>query len=94
MAATDAREWAAMTDGNRLSYTALELSGSLPSGWILPEPVESAMWNSKKNTWTIRVADPAGVDWDLVVKAEDVGKIGRLEALRESIERLWRHCLG
>ncbi|MEE8137638.1 MAG: hypothetical protein V3T81_02010 [Thermoanaerobaculia bacterium] len=77
-----------------IRYSDLEVSGLLPAGWSLTVSAETADWNPQKRTWTLKVHDPAKVDWALVVKAVVVDKLGRLEALRQAIDRVYRHGLG
>ena len=83
-----------MNESVTFRYTDLEIRGYLPGGWTLRAPADTAAWNPRKKTWTVRIHDPAEVDWDLVVTAKQVDKLGRLEALRQAIERVYRNGLG
>ena len=77
-----------------VAYTDRELIGYLPSGWNLAEEAEDAQWNARKGTWTLTVTDGAETDWPIVVKAKEVAKHGRLEALRQAMDRVYREALG
>jgi hypothetical protein len=83
-----------MTETASIRYNDLEVSGYLPSGWTLGASIESAQWNTRRRTWTLRVTDPAQVEWDLVVREQDVEKHGRIEALRRAVDQVYRTGLG
>lgn len=84
---------AAMADGEPLRYTETEIRSFLPSGWNLTgEAVGS--WDAKKRVWRTMVLDNVDFDWPLVVDAADASSLGRLEALRRAMDRVYRERLG
>ena len=89
-----------MSDGS-VNYTTIEVQSVLPSGWSLPSPARSSVTAELNRTdrrktpaWEIRVQDVADVDWDLEVKLGAVEKLGRMEALRQAMDKLYREALG
>jgi hypothetical protein len=80
------------TTNEPLTYTDTEIRSFLPTGWDLAD-AEGA-WDSKKKTWQIRVLDNVDFDWPVVVKADDAGSQGRLEALRRAMDVVYRERLG
>jgi hypothetical protein len=95
-----------MTTPEPLGYTEDEIRSFLPSGWRLlgadePEteltPRSTGRWDAARRHWRTRVVDNVDFDWPLVVKATDAVKLGdngRLEALRQAMDRLYRERLG
>ncbi len=83
-----------MTETASIRYNDLEVSGYLPSGWTLGAPSETAEWDARRHTWTLKVRDGAEVDWDLIVRAKDVEQHGRLEALRRAVDHVYRNGLA
>ena len=75
-----------------LSYVVDEVRSYLPSGWSLTEPAGS--WDARRRAWTFGVLDAADQDWSVAVKAADAEKLGRLEALKRALDRVWREGLG
>ncbi len=75
-----------------LSYVPDEIKSYLPSGWSLG--AENGHWDEKKRSWEIQVFDVADQDWQVAVKAADADKMGRLEALKRAMDRVWREGLG
>ena len=75
-----------------LSYITDELKSYLPSGWSLAE--EAGTWDAKKSVWTIQILDGADQNWPVRVKAADAEKLGRLTALKQSMDRVYRDGLG
>lgn len=75
-----------------LSYIADEIKSYLPSGWSLTQ--DAGRWDAKARAWSIRVLDVADQDWKVAVKAADAEKLGRLEALKRAMDRVWREGLG
>ena len=69
-----------------------EISGSLPSGWGLVAGLGS--WNSRRATWSVTVYDSADNAWDIHVKGTDAARLGRIPALRQAIDRVYREALG
>lgn len=76
-----------------LSYTATEIRSFLPTGWNLAEASPGA-WDSKKNVWRTMVLDNVDFDWPVEVKPGEASSLGRLEALRQAIDRVFRERLG
>jgi hypothetical protein len=81
------------TTNDPLTYTETEIRSFLPTGWDLAGDPQGD-WNAKKRSWQIRVLDNVEFDWPLVVKAEDAGSLGRLEALRRAMDTVYRERLG
>ncbi len=64
-----------------------------PSGWNLTgDPAGS--WDARKRSWRATVIDNVDFDWPLVVDAGDAASLGRLEALRRAMDRVFRERLG
>lgn len=74
-------------------YTETEVRSFLPTGWDLIGAPEGT-WDSKKKAWTAQVLDNVEFDWPLVVKSDDASKLGRLEALRQAMDKVYRERLG
>jgi hypothetical protein len=81
------------TTDEPLSYTETEIRSFLPTGWNLIGNRDDA-WDPKKKVWRATVLDNVDFDWPVEVKADEVTKIGRMEALRQSMDRLYRERLG
>lgn len=82
------------TTNETLQYTETEIRSFLPSGWdLLGKPLQGA-WDAKKNLWRATVLDNVDFDWPVEVKADEASKLGRLEALRTAINRVYRERLG
>ena len=75
-----------------LAFTRYELESLLPSGWGLLDATGS--WDGRRKRWTGQLRDPADNDWPLSVSAASAVRLGRLEALRLAIDRLYREALG
>ncbi|HSF43094.1 MAG TPA: hypothetical protein VLT87_25060 [Thermoanaerobaculia bacterium] len=74
-------------------YTETEVRSFLPTGWdLIGAP--GGTWDPKKKVWTARVIDNVEFDWPLVVKGDDASKLGRLEALRLAMNKVYRERLG
>lgn len=84
----------AMNDVTPLYYTRTELESYLPSGWSLPPEGAEGHWDPQRKTWSITVLDGVDFQWSLTVAGPDAQAKGRLEALREAMDRLFRHRLG
>ncbi len=84
-----------MSDSS-VSYTMIEVQSVLPSGWSLGAAPGTPERDRKGRlpAWAIKVQDVADVDWDLQVKAEAVLKLGRMEALKQAMDKLYREALG
>jgi hypothetical protein len=76
-----------------LSYTDTEIRSFLPTGWNLTEEGPGA-WDAKKKVWRTTVLDNVEFDWPVVVKQDDASSLGRLEALRQAFDRVFRERLG
>lgn len=75
-----------------VDYIRTEIESYLPSGWTLADDLGT--WDGKKSRWTTKVKDSAQMEWELSVGAEEAAKSGRIEALRVSMDRLYRERLG
>jgi hypothetical protein len=87
------RKNSVMASGSRLTYTDVELKSYLPSGWGIRRDAVGR-WDAAEGVWRIDVYDPAENDWPLVVPGKDATAKGRLEALRASVDELYREALG
>jgi hypothetical protein len=83
----------AMKTTEPLGYTETEIRSYLPTGWDLAGDGEGS-WDAKKKSWRARVIDNVDFDWPVVVTAEDAASLGRIEALRRSMDRVYRERLG
>jgi hypothetical protein len=81
------------TTNEPLHYTDTEIRSYLPTGWGLIGDRQTA-WDAKKRVWRAAVIDNVEFDWPLEVTAKEVGEHGRLEALRQAFDRLYRERLG
>ena len=85
--ACDTIRW--MTQQTPVSYSPIEVRGYLPGGWSLatePDSQESA----NPDSWSVTLIDIADMEWPLTVSPRDVEKLGRIEALRQAIDRIYR----
>jgi len=83
----------ATTTTEPLRYTETEIRSYLPTGWDLIGAPEGA-WDPKKKIWRAKVIDNVDFDWPVEIKAGEAAKLGRLEALRQALEVLYRERLG
>lgn len=82
-----------MKTSEPIRYTETEVRSFLPTGWDLAgDP--AGRWDPKKRAWSATVVDNVEFDWPLVVKADDASSLGRLEALRRAMDRVYRERLG
>jgi hypothetical protein len=81
------------SDGD-LGYTRQELLDYLPPGWALEERTGAGVWNSHRNRWEVTLRDIADVDWRLTVDGRAAAKAGRIEALKQALDGLYREALG
>lgn len=81
------------TTNETLSYTETEIRSYLPSGWNLAEDGVGS-FDAKKKVWRTMVIDNVDFDWPVEVKPADATSLGRLEALRQAIDRVFRERLG
>jgi hypothetical protein len=82
-----------MSVPERYQYTDEELRSYLPSGWELVGGGEAA-WDEKRQAVRLRVRDNVDFDWSVDVKARDADRDGRLEALRQAMQQVFRGRLG
>lgn len=76
-------------------YTTWEVRACLPNGWALKTDDELlGQWDASGQTWSLRLFDGADMQWRLEVKRVDIEKYGRGEALRRSMNLLYRDALG
>jgi hypothetical protein len=76
-----------------LTYTETEIRSFLPTGWNLAEDGAGA-WDSKKKLWRTMVIDNVDFDWPVEVLPGAASSLGRMEALRQAIDRVFRERLG
>ena len=85
------------TTSDSLQYTEAEVRSYLPTGWNLvggASGTTPGTWDPKKKVWTARVIDNVDFDWPVAVKPDEATKLGRLEALRQAMDRVYRERLG
>jgi hypothetical protein len=82
-----------MKTNDSLTYTETEIRSYLPTGWSLTDEGEGS-WDAKKKVWRSRVIDNVDFDWPVVVKADEANSLGRLEALRRAMNKVFRERLG
>jgi hypothetical protein len=76
-----------------LAYTETEVRSYLPTGWNILGAGEGR-WDEKKEQWSTTVIDNVDYDWPLEVKAADAAKLGRLDALKAALEKVYRQRFG
>ena len=81
------------TTDETLQYTETEIRSFLPTGWDLVGDRQGA-WDTKKKLWRATVLDNVDFDWPVEVKSGEASKLGRLEALRQAMDRVYRERLG
>ena len=81
------------TTNDTLSYTETEIRSYLPSGWNLAEEGVGS-FDAKKKVWRTMVIDNVEFDWPVEVAGADAASLGRLEALRRAMDRVYRERLG
>ena len=84
---------AVMNANEPLSYTESDVRTYLPTGWNLAGDGPGA-WDAKKNVWRTTVLDNVEFDYPVVVKPADAQSHGRMEALRQAFDRVYRERLG
>jgi hypothetical protein len=82
-----------MKTSDSLGYTETEIRSYLPTGWSLMGPA-GGTWDAKKKMWRGTLIDNVDFDWPVEVKAAEASSLGRLEALRRAIDRVYRERLG
>ena len=83
-----------MTADSDLSYTLHELRDYLPAGWTLSDPSDSGTWDETRGCWLVELRDIADVDWELCVDGKAAAKAGRIDALKQALDVLYREALG
>ncbi len=81
------------TTDEALQYTETEIRSFLPTGWDLIGSQQGA-WDAKKKIWRATVLDNVDFDWPVEIEAGEASKLGRLEALRQAMGRVYRERLG
>lgn len=81
-----------MAETNRLTFTDIELRSYLPSGWGIRRD-GSGSWDAGKSTYEVEVYDSADNVWPLRVTGKEATARGRLEALKASVDVLYRKAL-
>lgn len=81
------------TTDEPLQYTEAEIRSFLPTGWSLIGDSQGS-WDAKKKIWRATVLDNVDFDYPVEVEAGEASKLGRLEALRQAFDRLYRERLG
>lgn len=76
-----------------LDYTLQEILSYIPTGWSVYPDARGA-WDARRDQYRLRVLDGAEMDWDLVVSAASAREHGRIEALRQAFDELYRTRLG
>jgi hypothetical protein len=82
-----------MKTNEPLLYTETEIRSYLPAGWDLAGD-GTGTWDATRKSWQVSVLDNVDFDWPVVVKADDAGSVGRLEALRRAMDVVFRERLG
>jgi hypothetical protein len=79
-----------------LSYTVDEVKSYLPTGWSLTAPrgENPGTWDAKARTWKATVLDNVEFDWPVVVRSWEASSLGRIEALRQAMDKVFRERLG
>ena len=81
-----------MAESNRLTFTDIELRSYLPSGWGI-QRAGSGGWDAGKSTYEVEVYDSADNVWPLRITGKAAAAAGRLEALKASVDKLYRSAL-
>lgn len=75
-------------------FTAREVIGLLPGGWSLADATDPGSWDDSGRQWRTRLIDGADVERELVVESEAMGELGRTEAMRRELDRVYRRIGG
>jgi hypothetical protein len=76
---------------DRLTYTDEELRSFLPLGW---DYTGEGHWDEKRGVLTLTVLDGVDFDWPLHITAKAAKEEGRLGALQQAMDRVFRDRLG
>ena len=82
-----------MRTDETLQYTETEVRSFLPTGWALASERQGS-WDAKKKVWRATVLDNVDFDWPVEVTPGEASKLGRMEALRQAMDRVYRERLG
>lgn len=82
-----------MKTSESVGYTETEIRSYLPTGWNLVG-TPTGNWDAKKKVWRATLLDNVDFDWPVEVEAGEASSLGRLEALRRAIDRVYRERLG
>jgi hypothetical protein len=83
-----------MSKNTPVHYDRIEIENYLPSGWTLPAEPFAGIWDPKAGTWSTTVLDGVDFDWPLTVKSSDAETLGRSNALKAAVDRVYRARLG
>ena len=75
----------------RLTYTDEELRSYLPLGWDF---TGESHWDEKCGVLTLVVLDGVDFDWPVRITAKEADSEGRLNALEQAMDRVFRDRLG
>ena len=76
-----------------LTFLPIELKSYLPPGWGLIDE-SGGHWDGRRHAWSTEVYDPADNSWTLRVSSAEAEKLGRLAALKQAVDVLYREALG
>lgn len=85
---------ATASDPSPLTYTQTEIESYLPSGWRLAGDPPEGSWDPRRRVWRVRVLDGVRFEWPLEIPAAATRDAGRLGALRDAVDRVFRQRLG
>lgn len=77
-----------------IRYSLVEVHSYIPTGWNLVDPDDSGRWDAKREAWVVEVHDGADISWSVTVRAADAARVGRLEALRQAMNHVYRTGIG
>lgn len=73
------------------TYTVEELQSYLPLGWAYTGKSD---WDAAKGLLTLTVVDNVDFDWPVRVSSREAAEEGRLGALENAMDRVYRERLG
>lgn len=76
---------------DRPTYSDEELRSFLPLGW---DYTGESHWDDKRGVLTLVVLDGVDFDWPVLISAQEAKEAGRLGALRQAMDRVFRDRLG
>lgn len=83
-----------MVDVRPLRYSLVEIHSALPTGWNLVDPTTAGRWDARRKAWTVDVHDGADQTWVVRIPARAATKEGRLPALRQAMQEIYRNGVG